>query len=165
MSNIQILFKQLFQDQLEIFPMSKVVDAAFKSKMKWLQLNPIKDETNKQIGLLWSLSDCIRKQLDTPSIRTAQKWYSVVDKTDNSKVIVDYLMYSKVPTDTVVFRSTKRANTASTYTNCCIDGTALTYKCADLVALSNVSEGYTTSILHQRPIDKQIKVLHYVGEM
>ncbi len=138
----------MLYNKIEIFPTYTKIDDAFRTKMTWLNLEPILDSDNKRIGLLWPLSDCITKQLLTPTIRQAQKWYCLKRKSDN-KTLVDYLSYGKIPSDAVKFRSVKRYNIASTYTNCCVEGTGLTYKCADLVGISNLNDGYITSPLHR----------------
>ena len=152
----------MFHGKIQIFPAMSVVDERFENKMKWLKLKSIFDRKGSKIGLNWRLSDCIRKQLMTPTIRRGMKWFSVVG---NDRTKVKYLSYGKCPTDAVAFRSTKRGNVATTYTNCCIPGTAFSHKCADLIGLTNLKEGYINSVLHQRPIDKMIKKQHHIGEM
>ncbi len=153
----------MFNDSIEIIPPISVVNKQFQKKINWLQLQPTYDRQNTRIGLSWRLSDCIRRQWMTSPIRRAQKWFRIVSNDNDVKV--KYLSYGKCATDAVAFRSTKRGNIATTYSNCSVRGTAFSSKYADLISLTNLKEGYANSVLHQKPVDEMIKLQHHVGEM
>eukprot|EP01083_Nonionella_stella_P288443 981536_1 len=156
--------RNMFYGAIDIYPPQKMIDKQFEEKMEWLKFKDIK-VNDKVVGLRWTLDHIYRKQLTTSYIRDSMDWYQIVDKQNRDQVIIQRLVHSKVPTDGVLFRSSKRGNIATTFHNTCVHGTGLSYQFADIIALSNLAEGYSKSHFHQQPLERNITHLHQLGSM